>query len=276
MKSNKGFSLIEMAIVLFIVALLLGGLLPVVSSQIDQKHRNETRKQLEEIQQALIGFTVIHGHLPCPASINSNGLESFCNAATPTTPAGCGGEIFVRPLHGRCFRPYDGLVPAATLGITPVDTNGYAIDGWNNRIHYAVTNVYNAVNTIYPFTVPNGMSTIGITNLNSDLFVCANSPDPLNPSLPQLNCNPIPPNIILTNNAAAVIYSTGSNGGFGGNNIHELANANPFPNPTASPDNSYEDPVFVSHEQTPTFDDIVVWISPNILINRMVSAGKLP
>jgi hypothetical protein len=34
--------------------------------------------------------------------------------------------------------------------------------------------------------------------------------------------------------------------------------------------------VFVSHNPTPTFDDLVIWISPNVLINRMVSAGKLP
>ena len=66
-----GFSLIEMAIVLFIVALLLGGLLPTVSSQIEQQHTNETRKQLDEIQQALLGFAVINGRLPCPAS-NTN------------------------------------------------------------------------------------------------------------------------------------------------------------------------------------------------------------
>ena len=49
---ERGFSLIEMAIVLLIVALLLGGLIPTISSQLDQQYRNDTRKQLDEIQQA--------------------------------------------------------------------------------------------------------------------------------------------------------------------------------------------------------------------------------
>ena len=45
----RGFTLIEMAIVLAIVALLLGGLLPSISSQIEQQRRNDTRKQLDEV-----------------------------------------------------------------------------------------------------------------------------------------------------------------------------------------------------------------------------------
>jgi len=33
---------------------------------------------------------------------------------------------------------------------------------------------------------------------------------------------------------------------------------------------------FVSHTPTPDFDDQVAWLSGNILLNRMVAAGKLP
>ncbi len=69
----------------------------------------------------------------------------------------------------------------------------------------------------------------------------------------------------------AVIYSTGKNGGYGGTGADEAENPNPN-----STDN---DRVFVSHTPTGSpneFDDLVVWISPNILINRMVAAGKLP
>ena len=62
---QAGFTLIEMAMVLMIVALLLGGLLPTISSQAEQRHENDTRKQLDEIQQALIGFAIINGRLPC-------------------------------------------------------------------------------------------------------------------------------------------------------------------------------------------------------------------
>jgi hypothetical protein len=41
-------------------------------------------------------------------------------------------------------------------------------------------------------------------------------------------------------------------------------------------DNSDGDVSFVYKSTTPTFDDLVVWISPNVLINRMVAAGRLP
>ena len=43
-ESESGFSLIEMAMVLTIVALLMAGLLPTLSGQIEQGRRTETRK----------------------------------------------------------------------------------------------------------------------------------------------------------------------------------------------------------------------------------------
>ena len=271
---TRGFSLIEMAVVLLIVALLLGGLIPTVTSQIEQKNRTDTRKQLDDIQQALIGFAVMNARLPCPASPTSNGQESFC---TTTTPGNCGAEIIppaILPTHGRCARPYDGFVPAATLGITPVDSSGYALDGWNNRIRYAVSTISSS--NVFTFTAtPSVMSTVGISNLNGDLFVCASSPNPATPSQSMTGSPWCGTATSLTSTAPAVIYSTGNNGVYGGNSADELANANPYTNPTASP-NSYLDKVFVSHAQTTTFDDIVIWISPNILINKMLAAGKLP
>ena len=66
-----GFSLVEMAIVLAIITLLLGGLLPTLSAQRGSQHISETRKQLEEIQQALVGYAIANGRLPCPASTSS-------------------------------------------------------------------------------------------------------------------------------------------------------------------------------------------------------------
>lgn len=55
---RDGFTLVEMAIVLLIVTLLLTGLVPTISSQIEQRQRNETRKQLDDIRDALLGFVV--------------------------------------------------------------------------------------------------------------------------------------------------------------------------------------------------------------------------
>lgn len=41
-------------------------------------------------------------------------------------------------------------------------------------------------------------------------------------------------------------------------------------------ENANTDSSFVSKTPTPAFDDIVDWISPNILKNRMISANRLP
>ena len=230
-----GFSLVEMAIVLAIVALLLGGLLPSISSQIEQQRRSETRKQLDEIQQALIGYAIIYGRLPCPASSTSNGAED------PSSGSGV------------CTHPYDGFVPAATLGLTSVDSQGFSIDAWNNRIHYAVTAW--SSNT---FTVPNGISTKGISNLSPDLLVCASSTFA---GFSGSSCGGSSNSLTSSPGVPVVIISTGKNNGMG-------------PDETANLDNNK---TYVSHDSVQNgFDDLVIWLSPNVLINRMVAAGKLP
>ncbi len=53
--------------VLMIVGLLLGGLIVPLSAQMDQRRATETQKTLEEIKEALTGYAVINGQLPCPA-----------------------------------------------------------------------------------------------------------------------------------------------------------------------------------------------------------------
>ena len=246
MSKLQGFSLIEMAIVLFIVALLLGGLLPTVSSQMEQQHRIETRKQLDEIQQALIGYAVIYGRLPCPASDTSNGVENFVSGSSAA--------------DGKCSNFDNGFVPAATLGTaTGVDNQGktgFAVDAWGNRIRYAVT-WWNS-NT---FTTTNGMSTY-FSSLAPNLLVCSTA------SATTSSCSVANSSLTSSPGVPAVIFSTGKNGASGSGGTDEAANLH-----------SSSSKIFVSHTPTPSpneFDDLVIWISPNILINRMVTAGKLP
>ncbi len=229
-----GFTLVEIAVVLLIVALLMGGLVPTLSGQIERRRVSETSKQLDEIQQALIGYAVINGRLPCPAAPNATGVES---------PAG----------GGICTNLHNGFLPAATLGLPGTDSAGYAVDAWGNRIHYAVTGW--GPNT---FTTSNGMSTKGISNLSPDLLVCSTAP-----STPG-SCNS--GTSLTSNGVPAVIFSTGKNGPLG-NGPDEQANLDGT------------NVTFVSHTPTASpneFDDLVIWISPNILVSRMVATGKLP
>lgn len=244
--SQTGFSLVEMAIVLTIVGVLLAGLLPTLSSQVEQRRTNETNKQLDEIKQALLGFAVSNGRLPCSATLASNGIEA---------PVG----------GGACTNSYNGFVPAVTLGLSSTDAQGYAIDGWSNRIRYAVTTATTSAINTNAFTTANGMSSTGLNSLAPNLYVC-----PTATGITATNCGT---GTSLATNAVAVIYSLGKNASTGGTGTDETANPNPN-----SPNN---DKVFVSHVPSPVgstngeFDDIVTWLSPNTLYNRMVAAGKL-
>lgn len=246
---SPGFTLIEMAIVLFIVALLMGGLLPTLSGQIDQRRNNDTSKQLNEIKDALIGYAVINGRLPCPAAPNSTGVES---------PLG----------GGPCNYFYNGFVPGATLGLAGTDSAGYVVDSWGNRIRYAVTS-WNSTSPAFSdvFTTANGMNTVGITSLvPTSLAVCSTSA-----GISSSSCGSGAWLTSSNTGVPAVIFSTGKNGaqGSAGIGADEAANLAGLQR-------------FVSHLPTGSgapygyFDDIVIWISPNVLINRMVAAGKLP
>ena len=241
-QSSRGFTLVELSIVLIIVALLTGGLLMSLGAQREVQAIRDTEARLASIQEALLGFAAANGRLPCPATSTSNGVED---------PAG----------GGTCSAPYDGFVPAVTLGITPVDTQGYTVDAWGRRIRYAVSNANSN-----GFTTDNGMRTTGLASLAPDLRVCSAGP---------ANAGNCPTGTTLSSSAVAVAYSLGPNGASGGAGTDEAANPNPNSAVTA-------DRVFVSHPPSAPgaangeFDDLVVWLSPNILYNRMIAAGRLP
>ena len=230
--SARGFTLTEMAVVLVIVALLISSLVIPFSAQQDIRARQETEKILKDIQEALLGFAVAQGRLPCPATLASNGAEA---------PAGGGTCTCVSP---------DCFLPAATLGISPINSTGQAVDGWQNPIRYAVTSA-----NANAFSTNNGMKNAWNGGLAPDLQVCATGA-----------CA-----IPLTNDAVAVIWSTGKNSFQGGTSADEIENPNP--NTGANPDPTSR---FVSRTSGDDFDDTVVWLSPNILYNRMITTGKLP
>jgi prepilin-type N-terminal cleavage/methylation domain-containing protein len=221
-QTQTGFSLVEMAIVLAIVALLLGGLLPTLSGQMEQQHRSETRKQLEEIRAALVGYAASQTppRLPCPA-----------DPTKPTGTTGAGIEDCTRTV---------GAIPWATLGTSETDA-------WGRRFTYAAPTTFTSTATGFSLS---STSTFSVQAKNGGTVIASNLP--------------------------AIIVSHGTNGlgaylpigtqiPTDATHIDELANSDggvPLP--------------FVSHDLSSDFDDLVVWVSPNILFNRMIAAGKLP
>ncbi len=115
--------MIEMAMVLLIVALLLGGGLTVFSAQIEQQKFKDTQKALDEAKEALIGYAASHGspgnpYLPCPD--RTVGLGA--NDGAEDRVAGAGTNCVV----------LEGNLPWVSLGLT-------GLDGWSNRIRYRVS-----------------------------------------------------------------------------------------------------------------------------------------
>lgn len=256
----RGFSLVELAVVLMIVGLLLGGLLVPLSAQRDTEALKTTEKALLDIREALLGFAAASGRLPCPASATSNGLESFCTTAS----GGCtASTLATYASHGRCSDPYGGFLPAATLGLSPVDSQGYYVDAWPNgtssRVRYAVT----TANT-NAFTQTQGMKTITMTTLAPDLKVCASGSVVTGTS----TCS-----AYLAAEAVAVVYSLGRNGGTGGTSDDEKHNPN-----VTSGGAGYvaPDQVFVNATPGANFDDQMTWLSKNTLYSRMLTANQLP
>lgn len=255
-----GFTLIELALTLAIIAVLGAGLLVPFVAQIAQRNISETERTLELAREALIGYAIANGRLPCPATDTSNGLES------PSPPAA----------NGACTTYY-GFLPAATLGLTPVDAQGYAVDAWGssgerNRIRYAVSDFRDA--TANPvFTRPGGMKAAGPAGLggNDFLYVCASGTG-VNSAAP--NCGTA---TTLTSTAPAVIWSVGANAATGGGTSADEAQ-NQFPGPLAG---GGIDRIFVSRQIANAgagaeYDDIVMWLSVSGLVSRMVMAGQLP
>ncbi len=232
-KPMQAFTLVEMAIVLVIVGLLLGGMLAPLSAQMEQRRVADTSKALEEARDALAGFAARNGYLPCPAISASNGLED---------------RIGTRCANGRRL----GFLPWATLGVPK-------LDAWQHLYLYSVTPAFS--DSGVPF------------RLNTPRDITVASRDAVGTLVPASAQNDIP----------AVVLSQGRNGfgafsdvgvqaaDMGQGNVDEKAN---FQN---------DGRMFIARGQADNpaaaggaYDDIVVWLSPNILYNRMLAAQRLP
>ena len=265
---QKGFTLVEMAIVLMIVGLLLGGLLVPLSAQMEQRNVTETRKQLDEIQQALVGFAIINGRLPCPAQATvvtgqtNAGMEAFNgNTCTCLILTGVNNTV----ADNSATKVACDLTATAVTGVLPWVTLGVnETDAWGNRYTYRVTKDFAdaVVSSTFTSNCP-----VGTTATQSSFALCSIG------NLNVLSAAPPAANTTIASNVPTVIISHGKNGAGA---YTQQGIKLPVGGDLDEQENSDNNNSFVSHTFTPTFDDFVVWISPNILINRMVAAGKLP
>lgn len=126
-----GFTLIELAIVLFIITLLLGGVLTPLGQQIAERQNSDSRRALESARVALVGYALrLPGHagpLPCP-DLRSR-VAGKGDLQTTQTQENDGLED--RLPDGSCLTQA-GNLPWKTLSLAEADA-------WGNRLGYAVS-----------------------------------------------------------------------------------------------------------------------------------------
>lgn len=224
----------EMAVVLMIVGLLLGGLIPTLSAQMEAQHINETRRQMSEIKEALTGFAVINGRLPCPADGAASG----------------GSELLTGSGVSAVCTLTKGVLPWAALGTNEADA-------WGRRFTYRATASYadGADGTGAACSIATGVSFQLCSTANLNVLSTSGGSN-------------------VATSVPAVVVSHGANGlgaypGGGGAQIGSASGD--------EAENADDNNTFVSKDHVQSgFDDLVIWLSPNTLANRMVTAGKLP
>ncbi|MEO5348976.1 MAG: prepilin-type N-terminal cleavage/methylation domain-containing protein [Magnetococcus sp. YQC-3] len=217
-----GFTLVEMTMVMVILGLLLGGLLLPLSTQLENNQRRETRERLERIHEALLGFALVHGHLPCPGR-GDDGREQRAGS-------GCSGM--------KSGSVWVGELPWFTLGVGEEDA-------WHNRFTYAVSEPFaDAGKAPLPAFTLETEGSIEIVN----------------------GMEQVP----------ALVLSHGANG-LGA--VSRAGVLQPTPGGRAELENSNGDRRFeyAAYRNDPEqgFDDQMIWISPYILKNRLLLAGRM-
>ncbi|GGY38521.1 prepilin-type N-terminal cleavage/methylation domain-containing protein [Pseudoduganella albidiflava] len=230
---QPGFTLVEIAIVLVVVGLLVGGLITPLSTQLEQRRVADTQRAMEEAREALVGFAALNGYLPCPAVSAANGLEARDGER-------CAGERRA------------GFLPWATLGMPKLDS-------WGHIFMYSVTPAFADSGDRFRLATPRDI-TVATRDATGNL-VAATAP------------NDIP----------AVIVSMGKNGYGGFSDLGVRAADAGAGNADEKANMSLAGTAYIARGASDNaalpggaYDDLVVWVSPNVLFNRLIAAGRLP
>ena len=237
---HRGYTLVELAVVMLIVSLLIGGLLLPLSAQQEVRNRTETERTLTDIQAALIGYAIVTGRLPRPATSSTDGTET----TTPcTTDALC-----------------TGFIPWSTLSMAK-------IDGWGKLIRYSVTPAYaggSAGTTLISLTsianrTVQTRSSAGVTSYLAGRAACTAADQCAAAVIFSQGKERLG-----TFDGGSAVANTSTT------NLDEIANNT---GPTAYYSRTPNDNTATTGGE---FDDIVTWVPTYTIVNRLVAVGKLP
>ena len=253
---QAGFTLIEIAIALVIVAVLLGYTVAMFPLQQELKQYRSAEDEMDLIVEHLIGFAQVNGRLPCPdtsGDINGTGANPI-DGIEDTDGNGC--------------KAFFGFLPGRTLGMNgDYDPDGVILDPWSVGYGYAVSDVDTSGDGSIDLVTANNVRDEGFTNVIPDLVICNDSTVDGN----QDNCDAAfgGPGADVIDGVAVVIVSLGRENNIPAGSTIQDENIDDFHNGT-------NDKVYIHSIRREDYDDVIRWISPNILFSRMIQADQLP
>jgi prepilin-type N-terminal cleavage/methylation domain-containing protein len=279
---ESGFTLVEIAIVLLIVSILLGYTVAMFPRQQELKQYRALSQEMDQIIEAIVGFAQVNGRLPCPTNPILGGSENG------------GGDT------NNCSH-YGGFVPVNTLGLTgKLNADNLLLDPWGNPYRYYVSNSDFNGNGEHDFVRSGEMRSVGLVDSDSNNYIDLDGI--------YIICDDNGTDLSDECTGAAEVFgnAAGAGGPYAGapfvlvsmgknwsdtpindeleNRGGDLSTTDlgmligPSTNEYFLKDVTVPETTFI---RRPTgfaedFDDVVRWVSPNILYSKMIEAGQLP
>lgn len=138
---QRGFSLLELSVILLIIGTMAGGLMVIANKKVEQNKYDITIDRLKLIDKTLTAYSQ-RGHiLPCPASATADvdsanfGVSDNCAGSAPAL---AGVSVAVdstgASTAGTADEVWIGAVPTRALSLP----DSVMFDGWGDRIRYVV------------------------------------------------------------------------------------------------------------------------------------------
>lgn len=271
MNTQRGFTLIELAIVLVILTVLAGGLLVPLTAQIESRRTVETKRTLEEARDAILGYAVNHTcYISCSGSSCSPTHScdtTSCNAycANPLVASGSWPNAILRhylpcpDTDGDGLENRTGETCTQAQGNLPWVTLGAASqDAWGNRLQYSVSTSY--ANRSLGFT----SGSIGPNQICDTSSGGCSSGN-------------------IAKDVPVLVLSHGSNGysalSANGTTLSTPTGTDELENSLADADQKfvsrapYKPADGSSSELAKEFDDMLIWIPTTLLTTRVCPAG---
>lgn len=214
---KKGYSLLELSIVIGIIGFIIGNLLSLAKDKTEAEKITETYEKMDFIEKSISYYFAEYGSIPCPAdpTIAENSANFGFATRNSSTSYKCDFHFQNNPASGAPY--YNASYPNIAIGAIPTATlkisDDYSYDAWGRKFTYSMIQPCNTSNIQYlnNYNYGGTDSTNGILNPNynstqnfSNTSYCGSG----NYAIQIQNSK----NTTISSNAIYVLLSHGQNG----------------------------------------------------------------